>query len=78
VVEERWPKKRGLMEESDANESRDGVQCFESGQEHDPSHDVDSGRDDVTLDRRQGEEYRPTEGRANSRDKLHARMHEVD
>jgi len=78
VVEERWPEKRGLVEESDAYEGRDGVQCFESGQEHDPSHDVDSGRDSITLDRRQRKEYRPTKGRANSRDKLHTRMQEVD
>jgi len=51
VVEERWPEERGLMKESDAQESHETVPHFESRHKHGPSHDVNSGGDGVTLDR---------------------------
>ena len=57
MIEERWPEERGLADESDAYESREGVHRFESDQEHSPSHDMDSRRDSISLERRQREEY---------------------
>jgi len=78
VVEERWPEKRGLVEESDAYKSHESVHHFESRQERGSGHDVNSGRDGVTLHRRQGEEHRPTEGRTNLGNKLETRVQEVE
>ena len=71
VVEEGWPEERGLMKESDAHKSHESVHRFESRQEHGPGHDVDGGGDGVTLDWRQREEYRPTEGRTDTGNELH-------
>jgi len=71
MVEERWPEERGLMKEPDAHKSRQSVRRFESSQEHGPGHDVYSGGDDVTLDRRQRKEYRPAKGRTDPGNELH-------
>jgi len=62
MVEERWPEKRRLAEESDAYESHEGIHSFESEHERRPNHEVDSGRDDVTLDGRQRRNIDPPEG----------------
>jgi hypothetical protein len=78
AVEERRPEERGLVDESDAYESRECVYRFESGDEPNPSRNMERGGDSVTLDRRQREEYRPAEGRADFRDKLHAGVQEVE
>ena len=78
VVEERRPEERRLVDESDAYEGPEGVYRFDPGYEPDPGRDVDSGGDSVTLDRRQWEEYRSAEGRANLGDKLRTGAQEVD
>ena len=54
VVEERWPQKRGLVEESDADEGHEGVYHLKPSDEGDPGRYVDGRGDSVTLDRWQG------------------------
>lgn len=78
MIEERWPEKRGLVEEPDAYESQEGVYSFESGQNTRPGHDVDGGRDSVTLDRRQREKHRGVGRRIDPGNELHARFQEVE
>ena len=78
MVEERRPQKGGLVKESDAYESREGVCHFKSDNECGPSHDVEGCGDSVTLERWQRQEDRPTKGRRYLGMRLHTRLQEVE